>query len=102
MKMHAPDEIRRLERSRSNWRTCGIGLIGLITGGLLAGAVKPRTAPSEVASVIIDNDKSSGRWDSTLIAVMDNGDIMYLDTTRPKTAWIPYKYSPGFSGQDQR
>ena len=56
--MHAPDEIRRLERSRSNWRTCGIGLIGLITGGLLAGAVKPRTAPSEVASVIIDNDKN--------------------------------------------
>ncbi len=100
--MHGPDEIRRLERSRSNWRTCGIGLMGLISGAVLCGAVDTGGAPADVASVVIDTQKGSGRWDSTLIAVMDNGDIMYLDTTRPKTAWIPYKYSPNFSGQNQK
>jgi hypothetical protein len=94
--MQVSDEIKRLERSRSNWRTGGMGLIGLMTGAVLCGAVGTESAPSEVASVVIQTGKSSGRWDSTLLAIMENGDIMYLDTTRPKTAWINYKYSPSF------
>lgn len=100
--MNASDEIRRLERSRSNWRTGGIGLIGLMTGAVLCGAVGTDGAPSDVASVVIETDKSSGRWDSTLLAVMENGDIMYLDTTRPRTEWKTFVYSPSYQGPNNR
>ena len=100
--MQESDHIKRLERSLSNWRTCGVALTGVLTGAVLCGAVGIENAPSEVASVMIETGKSSGRWDSTLIAVMENGDIMYLDTTRPKTEWKTFVYSPSFGGPNNQ
>lgn len=86
-----------LDRSRSRWRMVAVGAIGVLAGAVLAGSVAKEQAPTEVAAIIIQNDKSSGRWDATLIAVMQNGDIMYLDTSRSQTTWAPFKYSPGFN-----
>ena len=89
-------EISGLERSRSNWRALGIGLAGVLCGFFMAGTFGAGAAPSEVASVVIDTKTSSGRWGSTLIAIMENGDIMYLDTKRPRSEWLTYKYNPSF------
>ena len=86
-----------LESSRSRWRMTAVGAIGVLAGAVLAGSVAKEQAPTEVAAIVIQNDKSSGRWDATLIAVMQNGDIMYLDTSRAQTAWVPFKYSPAFN-----
>ena len=88
-----------LERSRSRWRMLAIGLLGTAAGAVLAGAVMPTAAPTDVAAVVLEPTKSSGRWNSTLLAVMENGDIMYLDTSRPQTKWVPYEYSPSFNKQ---
>ena len=87
---------KRRELITGRWQGLAIGSVGLGAGAILAGAVSMNDAPSQVAAVVIDTEKSSGRWGSTLIAVMDNGDIMYLDTTRPSSEWLPYMYSPSF------
>lgn len=85
-----------LEQSRARWRMTAIGCLGLITGAVLAGAAVKAQAPSEVAAVVLQENQSSGRWGATLLAVMENGDIMYLDTSRPQTTWAPFRFSPNF------
>ena len=89
--------MKRSERAAGRWQGLVIGTIGLASGAILTGAVSMQNEPPEVAAVVIDTEKSSGRWGSTLIAVMENGDIMYLDTTRPTSEWLPYVYSPSFN-----
>ena len=88
---------KRRELITGRWQGLIIGAVGLGAGAILTGAVSMQNAPPEVAAVVIDTEKSSGRWGSTLIAVMNNGDIMYLDTTRPTSEWVPYMYSPSFT-----
>ena len=87
------------ERSKGRWQGLLMGGIGVVLGGVFFGAVPAVDGPSDVAAVVIDTDKSSGRWGSTLLAVMENGDIMYLDTSRPRSEWMPYMYSPSFGGK---
>ena len=88
---------RALERSRTRWRMGAIGMIGLLAGAALAGSVAKEQAPTEVAAIVLQDGKSSGRWDATLVAVMQNGDIMYLDTSRAQSSWVPFQYSPSFN-----
>ncbi|MEY4820380.1 MAG: hypothetical protein RLY72_32, partial [Planctomycetota bacterium] len=38
--------------------------------------------------------QSSGRSSSTLIAVDETGKLFALDTSKPKSTWEPYKFSP--------
>ena len=86
-----------LERSRGRWRMIATGVIGLGAGAMLAGAMQDVPVPAEVVSVVLEPTRSSGRWNSTLLAVKDNGEIVYLDTSRPKTQWVPFEFSPSFS-----
>ena len=86
-------------RSTGRWQGLLMGGAGVVLGGVFFGAVPAGDGPSDVAAVVIDTEKSSGRWGSTLLAVMENGDIMYLDTSRPRSEWLPYMYSPSFVGK---
>lgn len=48
----------------------------------------------KIQAIALDATQSSGRSSSTLIAVDDTGKLFFLDTSKPKSAWEPYKYSP--------
>lgn len=106
------DDSGALKRSRDHWRLSAVGMICLVSGAILMAA--SRSGPSDSAhlvqdspghdkngfvAVVLDPNKSSGRWASTLLAVKGNGDIFYLDTTRPDSNWAPYIYSPGFKNR---
>ena len=98
-----------LERSRDHWRLIAVGMICLVSGAILMAASRSGSSDSAhvvqdspslnkdaFVAVVLDPNKSSGRWASTLLAIKGGGDIFYLDTTRPDSNWAPYIYSPGF------
>lgn len=106
------DDSGALERSRNHWRLIAVGMICLVSGAILMAASRSGTSdpahmvqdsPSRdkggFVAVVLDPNKSSGRWASTLLAVEGDGDIFYLDTTRPNSNWAPYTYSPGFKNR---
>ena len=106
------DDSGALERSRDHWRLIAVGMICLVSGAILMAASRRGTSdpahmvqdsPSRdkggFVAVVLDPNKSSGRWASTLLAVEGDGDIFYLDTTRPNSNWAPYTYSPGFKNR---
>lgn len=106
------DDSGALERSRNHWRLIAVGMICLVSGAILMAASRSGTSdpahmvqdsPSRdkggFVAVVLDPNKSSGRWASTLLAVEGDGDIFYLDTTRPNSNWAPYTYSPGFKSR---
>ena len=101
-----------LERSRDRWRLITVGMICLVSGAILMAASRSKSSDSAhvvqdspslnkdgFVAVVLDPNKSSGRWASTLLAVKGDGDIFYLDTTRPNSNWAPYIYSPGFKNR---
>lgn len=102
----------RLARSRDLWRLTAVGMICLVAGAMLVAAShrgpsdsahvgqdSPNKSTDGFVAVILDPNKGSGRWASTLLAVKGDGEIFYLDTTRPNTNWAPYMYSPGFNAR---
>ena len=78
------------ERSKGRWQGLLMGGIGVVLGGG-SSKVPAVDGPSDVAAVVIDTDKSSGRWGSTLLAVMENVDIMYLDRRDPEANGCPIR-----------
>ena len=94
--MTSSKDVVALEKSRSRWRMGAIGALGVLAGAVMAGSISNEQAPTEVASVVLQDGKSSGRWNATLLAVMENGDIMYLDTSRAQSTWVQFQYSPNF------
>lgn len=98
-----------LERSRDLWRLIALGMICLVGGAMLMAASgndgpnsaqRVQDSPNQdnggFVAVVLEPNKGSGRWASTLLAVKGNGEIFYLDTSRPSTNWAPYMYSPDF------
>ena len=106
------DDSGALERSRDHWRLIAVGMVCLVVGAMLMAASRSdssdsahlvQDSPTEnkdgFVAVVLDPIKASGRWASTLLAIKADGDIFYLDTTRPNSNWAPYVYSPGFRNQ---
>jgi hypothetical protein len=112
MKESRNSDPRDLERSRNRWRLMVVGMVCAAAGAILMGGTETGTKPSESAhemqdsprqgdhgfvGVVLDPTKGSGRWASTLLAIKGDGEIFYLDTSRPETKWVRYMYSPGSS-----
>ena len=73
---------------------------GLITIGLGNFASKATANPvaqnptSNIVGVVLDPSAGTGRMKSRLLAVQSNGKILVLDTTLPRTKWVPFQFSP--------
>ena len=109
MKVTRQIDPRNIERARDRWRLAAVGMICLVAGATLMAASgsgvrdsaylvqeSPKQDTGQFVAVILDPNKGSGRWASTLLAVRGDGEIFYLDTSRPNTNWARYMYSPGF------
>jgi len=86
------DRVLVLERSRARWRTIALALAALGTGFALGGMQEP--PPRKLQAIVLDPTKSSGHWNSTLIAVDADGTISYLDTSRQVSEWKKHRFSP--------
>jgi len=78
--------------SRARWRTVALVAVGVGAGFVLGGM--QQVSSRKIQAIALDATQRSGRSSSTLIAVDDTGKVFFLDTSKPKSAWEPYKYSP--------
>ena len=76
--------------SRARWRTVALVAVG---AGFVLGGMQ-QVSSRKIQAIALDASQSSGRSSSTLIAVDDTGKLFALDTSKPKSTWEPYKFSP--------
>ncbi|MCH2141301.1 MAG: hypothetical protein MK100_09780 [Phycisphaerales bacterium] len=79
----------------------GIGLITIGLGNFLGNpeahavsAANQVGGQPAMIGIAIDDSRSSGRWNKTLLAVDSSGKVYALDTKAPKVKWAPFIYSP--------
>ena len=58
------------------------------------GNAQAEPPPRKLQAIVLDPTKSSGHWNSTLIAVDADGTISYLDTSRQASEWKKHRFSP--------
>jgi hypothetical protein len=85
--------VSNMQRSRDRWRLLTVALVcmgcGVFIGGMQSA---PKRQPLQ--AIALDDSRSSGRWNSTLLAVDPTGKVYALDTTKPKAEWEVFMYSP--------
>lgn len=96
--------IGRLERTNRILMLALTGAIGIGAGAAMVGAqraaspppppVQKQVASNKLVSIVLDPSRSSGRWNSTLLAVDSEGVVYSLDTSRPQSVWGRFQFSP--------
>jgi hypothetical protein len=86
------DTMQGLMLSRARWRTVALVAVGVGAGFVLGGM--QQVSSRKIQAIALDPSQNSGRSSSTLIAVDETGKLFALDTSKPKSTWEPYKFSP--------
>ena len=78
--------------SASRWRLIAVGTIAC-AGGIVLGGMQ-QVSTRKLQAIVLDPSRSSGRWNSTLLAVDESGKVYSLNTSKPQTVWEAFMYSP--------
>lgn len=100
--------VARLERTNRMLALALVGAIGLGAGVAMMAArqtapptqqaqqqpAPPQEPRGKPVSIVLDPTRSSGRWNSTLLAIDSDGIVYALDTSRPQSVWRRFQFSP--------
>ena len=74
--------------------------IGLLSIGMSNFANRSEAVPSvqrsnpNIIGVVLEHDRTTGRWKNRLLAIQGDGKILELETNFPQPRWKPFEHSP--------